>query len=291
MDAVTAELVPLRDEALAWRRLRGTRRTVRIREFRARAGCDPATFVGRFGEIEAVLDRIRETKRQLTEANLRLVVSIARRYRHGGLSLLDLIQEGNFGLMKAVDKFQYRRGFKFSTYATWWIRQAITRAIADTGRTIRLPVHVIESLNRLNAARRDLTKQLGRNPTVLELARRMRVKPDKVLLLIRSVVPPTSLETPVGEEAPLGAFVPDVATPSPEDVMLQRDMRRRAERALVPLTPRERRVLRLRFGLGTDREHTLEEIGRTLGVTHERVRQIEVRALTKLRRAQAPAAA
>jgi RNA polymerase primary sigma factor len=289
LDAVAGELSPFRHDALAVRRLRGAIRTARIREFRSRAGCDPAVFLERSRELEANVDRIREAKRQLTEANLRLVVSIARRYRHSGLSLLDLIQEGNLGLMKAVDKFQYRRGFKFSTYATWWIRQAITRAVADTGRTIRLPVHVIDSLNRLTAARRDLARQLGRDPTVLELARRIRVTPDKVLLLIRSAVPPTSLETPVGEDAVLGAFVRDVITPSPEAVVLQRDMRRRAERALAPLTPRERRVLRLRFGLGTDREHTLEEVGHALGVTRERARQIEAQALAKLRRRHAAA--
>ena len=291
LNAVAGELGPLRDEALTVLRLRGTRRTPRVREFRTRAGCEPAAFLEHFRGIEGELDRIREAKRQLTEANLRLVVSIARRYRHSGLSLLDLVQEGNLGLMKAVDKFQYRRGFKFSTYATWWIRQAVNRAIADTGRTIRLPVHVIDSLNRLTAARRDLARQLGRDPTVLELARRLRVTPDKVLLLVRSAVPPTSLETPIGEEAVLGALVPDVITPSPEAAVLQRDMLRRAERALAPLTARERYVLRLRFGLGTDREHTLEEVSRTLGVTRERVRQIEAQALAKLRRAHARTAA
>lgn len=291
LDAVAGELGLLRDEAITVGRLRGARRTARVREFRTGAGSDPTSFLERFSGIEAELDRIHEAKRQLTEANLRLVVSIARRYRHSGLSLLDLIQEGNLGLMKAVNKFQYRRGFKFSTYATWWIRQAVTRAIADTGRTIRLPAHVIESLNRLTAARRDLARQLGRDPTVLELTRRMQITPDKLLLLIRSAVPPTSLETPVGEDAVLGALVPDVLTPSPEEVVLQRDMRRRAERALAPLTARERYVLRLRFGLGIDREHTLEEVSRTLAVTRERVRQIEAQALSKLRRAHARAAA
>jgi RNA polymerase primary sigma factor len=291
VEAVAVALAPLRDDAVAARDVRGAGRAARLREFRARAGSAPAAFLEQFGEIEGDLARIREAKRHLTEANLRLVVSIARRYRYSGLSLLDLIQEGNLGLMKAVDKFQYRRGFKFSTYATWWIRQAITRAIADTGRTIRLPVHVIESLNKLTAARRDLVARLGRDPTVLELARRMRLRPDKVLLLIRSAVPPASLETPIGEETVLGAFVPDMTTLSPEAAVLQRDMGRQARRALAPLSPRERQVVRLRYGLGTDHEHTLEEVGRILAVTRERARQIEARALDKLRRQHARRAA
>ena len=291
LDAVAAELGPLRNDAAAVRKLRGATRTARIRQFRAHVGCNPTAFLERLSEIEADRDRVRRAKRQLAEANLRLVVSIARRYRHSGLSLLDLIQDGNLGLMKAVDKFQYRRGFKFSTSATWWIRQAINRAIADTGRTIRLPVHIIESLNQLTAARRGLARDLGRDPTVLELASRMKVKPDKILLLVRSAAPPASLETPVGEDGVLGALVPDMFTPSPEAAVLQHEMGRRAERALAPLTPREQHILRLRFGLGTDREHTLEEVSRTLGVTRERVRQIEARAMAKLRRAHLRTAA
>jgi RNA polymerase primary sigma factor len=243
----------------------------------------------RFCEIAARARRqedvIREAKQELLEANLRLVVSIAKRYSNRGLSLLDLIQEGNMGLMKAVDRFQFRRGFKFSTYATWWIRQAVGRAVADYGRTIRLPVHVIESLNRLTRERRSLAAELGRDPTPAELARKLELPVGKVQLLLEASRSPASLEAPVGEteETRLGDLVRDAAAPSPEEEAIQNQMAEEVERAMAPLTDREREVMRLRYGLGTDREHTLEEVGRKLFITRERVRQIEAKALAKMR--------
>jgi RNA polymerase primary sigma factor len=234
--------------------------------------------------VRTRLGDLADLKRQLMEANLRLVVSIAKRYRHASLPLLDLVQEGNLGLMKAVDKFQYRRGFKFSTYATWWIRQAITRAIADTGRTIRLPVHIIETLNQLEAARRRLTGDLGRDPTVQELAAFTRLPAGKVALALRSGTAPASLDARVSESALFGDLLSDAGALSPEGPLLAEDTVRRVRCALETLPDRERHVLERRFGIGGRRGETLQEIAGRLGVSRERVRQIEQRALERLRR-------
>jgi RNA polymerase primary sigma factor len=234
--------------------------------------------------VQSRLAVLRDLKRQLMEANLRLVVSIARRYRHTNLSLLDLVQEGNLGLMKAVDRFQYRRGFKFSTYATWWIRQAITRAIADTGRTVRLPVHVLEALNRVSAARHVLARTLGRDPTIRELAMHTRMPAEKVLLVIRSGTPLISLDAPVGENAVFGEVIPDTSAVSPEAPLVERDTLRLAKAALESLRERERRVLELRYGIVNSREHTLQEIADRMGVSRERVRQLEHQAMKRLQR-------
>ncbi|HEY1304324.1 MAG TPA: sigma-70 family RNA polymerase sigma factor [Vicinamibacterales bacterium] len=229
------------------------------------------------------LDELHELKRRLTEANLRLVVSVAKRYRQTNLSLLDLVQEGNLGLMRAVDRFQYRRGFKFSTYATWWIRQAITHAIADSGRTIRLPAHVVDCLNQIAKARRALFVELGRDPTIQEIATRIRIPVETVIIAMRSSAPTASLDSPVAEDVRFGDLLPDTTTPSPEARLASKDTLKRAWRALAMLTERERRVIKLRYGLIGSRKHTLAEIGERLGLTRERVRQIEHLALQRLR--------
>ena len=270
----------------------GRERTNARRALERRAGVSYRVFQDRFAQVREREARLLDAKHQLLEPNLRLVVSVAKRYVGRGLSLLDLIQEGNIGLMKAVDRFQFRRGFKFSTYATWWIRQGITRAVADYGRTIRLPVHVIESLNRLSRERRTFATETGREPTPVELATRMGLPLGKVQLLLDAARHPASLETPVGsdEETPLGHLVPDASTTSPEEAAIRSQLADEVERAMSSLTDREREILRLRHGLGTGRELTLEEIGRRLSITRERVRQIEAKAIEKMRAGRGHAA-
>jgi RNA polymerase primary sigma factor len=264
-------------------RIKEAQKTVKDTEHKVKAATED--FAKSLEIIASGQDKSRRAKKELTEANLRLVVSLAKRYTNRGLGFLDLIQEGNIGLMRAVDKFEYQRGYKFSTYATWWIRQSMSRAIADQGRTIRIPVHMVETINKLLRVTRLLVQRLGREPSPEEIGEQMEMPLDKVQKVLKIVKEPISLETPIGdeEESSLGDFVEDELAPSPVEAAIQGNLGEQTRKVLATLTPREEQILRMRFGIGQKTDYTLEEVGKQFAVTRERIRQIEAKALRKLR--------
>ncbi|MEZ4601532.1 MAG: RNA polymerase sigma factor RpoD [Syntrophotaleaceae bacterium] len=275
--------VPVDTLLVVEKRLKSAQR--KFKRVEEESGFAPEELLESLKEVQKGEWRAKAAKSELVEANLRLVVSIAKKYTNRGLQFLDLIQEGNIGLMKAVDKFEYQRGYKFSTYATWWIRQAITRAIADQARTIRIPVHMIETINKLIRTSRQLVQEIGREPTPEEIAERMELPLEKVRRVLKIAKEPISLETPIGEEedSSLGDFIEDKGVVSPLEAVIKGNLSDQTSRVLATLTPREEKVLRMRFGIGEKSDHTLEEVGQDFAVTRERIRQIEAKALRKLR--------
>jgi RNA polymerase primary sigma factor len=275
--------VPIDTLLVVEKRLKSAQR--KFKRVEEESGFAPEELLESLKEVQKGEWRAKAAKSELVEANLRLVVSIAKKYTNRGLQFLDLIQEGNIGLMKAVDKFEYQRGYKFSTYATWWIRQAITRAIADQARTIRIPVHMIETINKLIRTSRQLVQEIGREPTPEEIAERMELPLEKVRRVLKIAKEPISLETPIGEEedSSLGDFIEDKGVVSPLEAVIKGNLSDQTSRVLATLTPREEKVLRMRFGIGEKSDHTLEEVGQDFAVTRERIRQIEAKALRKLR--------